>query len=98
MDKDNVVFTSFVYAEAALVKSLLEASGIKVFMYDENTARLNPFYSSAIGGIKLMVPDEDVDRAREVLQEYREKEGQETERGKTRAVDIDLFDDEKADE
>ena len=76
MAKGNVVFTSYVYAEAALIKSLLEANGISVFMYDENTARLNPFYSSAIGGIKLMVPDEEVEKARDVLNEYREKEGQ----------------------
>jgi hypothetical protein len=42
-------------------------------MYDENTARLNPFSCSAIGGIKLMVPDEGAEKARDVLNEYRER-------------------------
>ena len=95
MDKSNTVFTSFVYAEAALIKSLLEASGIAVFMYDENTARLNPFYSSAIGGIKLMVPDEQVEKARDVLEEYRAKEGQEADWGNARAFDIDIYEEDE---
>ena len=87
MDRNNVVFTTFVYAEAVLIKSLLEANGVTVFLFDENTARLNPIYSSDIGGIKLMVPHEQVGKAREVLLEYRETEGQKADGGSFRSND-----------
>jgi len=77
MGENNIVFTTFVYAEAALTKSLLEANGIDVFMHDETLTRMYPFTSAAVGGIKLAVPDEQVEKAKDVLLEYRGSEGQE---------------------
>jgi hypothetical protein len=56
VDKRNVVFTTFVYAEAALVKSLLDAHGIEVFLHDENLTRMYPFYSTAVGGSSWLFP------------------------------------------
>jgi hypothetical protein len=95
MNKDNIVFTTFVYTEAALVKSLLEANGIDVFMHEENLTRMYPFTSAAVGGIKLAVPDEQVEKAKDVLRAYRESEGQEPDRGSAREIDYDIYEDGK---
>ena len=91
MDRNNIVFTTFVYTEAVLVKSLLDANGIDVFMHDENLTRMYPFTSPAVGGIKLAVPDEQVAKAKDILREYRESEGQEPDWGSARAIDYDIY-------
>jgi hypothetical protein len=95
MNKDNIVFTTFVYTEAALVKSLLEANGIDVFIHEENLTRMYPFTSAAVGGIKLAVPDEQVEKAQDVLRAYRESEGQEPDWGSARVIDYDIYEDGK---
>ena len=94
MGKRNVIFTTFVYAEAVLLKSLLDANGIEVFMHDENLTRMYPFYSATVGGIKLAVPDDQIEKAKEVLKEYRGKEGQESDWGSARAIDYDIYEDD----
>lgn len=90
MDSKNVVFKTLSFMEATLIKSLLEGNGIDVYLYDENISRLNPFYSSAVGGIKLLVPDDQVEKARETLREYRGKEGQDPSVGKNASFGLDL--------
>ena len=56
--------------EITLLKSMLEDSGIPVFVKDEFTILMNPLYSNAIGGIKLQVLEEDLQKAIEVLKDY----------------------------
>jgi hypothetical protein len=56
--------------EITLLKSMLEDSGIPVFVKDEFTILMNPLYSNAIGGIKLQVLEEDIEKATEVLKDY----------------------------
>lgn len=53
--------------EADLAKARLEAEGICVFLLDAQTISVNPFYSPALGGVKLAVADEDAPRARAIL-------------------------------
>ncbi|MDR1156527.1 MAG: DUF2007 domain-containing protein [Bacteroidales bacterium] len=66
---DNLVTVlTFVYPhESGIPRSLLESEGIECFMRDEMTATVQPFYSNAIGGIKLQVREGDVQRAMEIL-------------------------------
>jgi hypothetical protein len=45
--------------EAQLAKGILDSSGILCFLRDENTVRMDWFYSNSIGGIRLQVRDED---------------------------------------
>ena len=52
--------------EAYLAKAFLESRDITVFLKDEYLSNIN-IYASAIGGIKLMVLKEDVEKARELL-------------------------------
>jgi hypothetical protein len=55
--------------ELAVVRARLEWEGIPCHLKDEFTVQAHPFYSNAIGGIKLQVASEDVDRARAILVE-----------------------------
>ncbi len=66
-----VTLRTFQYPlEITLLKSMLEDSGIPVFVKDEFTILMNPLYSNAIGGIKLQVLEEDIEKATEVLKDY----------------------------
>src|SRR5467141_2584656 len=55
-------------AEALVAKSMLDSAGIESFLGDENLVRLDWFYSNLVGGIKLMVREEDAETARAVLE------------------------------
>jgi hypothetical protein len=55
--------------EAMIAKSMLDSAGIECFLGDENLVRIDWFYSNLIGGIKLMVREEDADTARKLLEE-----------------------------
>jgi hypothetical protein len=60
-------------SEALVIKGLLESSGIKCLLGDENTVRMDWFWSNAIGGVKLWVRAEDEDAARSLLRSAPEK-------------------------
>jgi hypothetical protein len=49
--------------EAEMMKSMLAGSGVTAFVLDENSA----LWSNAIGGYRVQVAEEDVERANEVL-------------------------------
>lgn len=55
--------------EAYVARSLLEAEGILTFLKDEMTVQIHNFYSNTIGGVKLQVPERDVDNALKLLAE-----------------------------
>jgi hypothetical protein len=54
--------------EALLAKSMLDSAGIESFLGDENLVRLDWFYSNLVGGIKLLVREEDAETARALLE------------------------------
>jgi len=63
-----VTVLTFTYPhEAAVIKSRLESEGIICFLQDEFTAQINPFYSNAIGGVKLQVGESDLEETLEIL-------------------------------
>jgi len=53
--------------EAHLARTRLESEGIDCVVTDEYLVRVNWLLSNAIGGVKLMVPKWDEDRARDIL-------------------------------
>jgi len=53
--------------EAHLLRNRLEAAGIRVFLDGETTAAWAWHFANALGGVKLLVPEEDLEAAREVL-------------------------------
>ncbi len=54
---------------ASLAKSMLDSAGIESFLSDDNLVRMDWLYSNAVGGIKLLVREEDAETARELLEQ-----------------------------
>jgi hypothetical protein len=50
-----------------VIRTKLESEGVQCFVKNELTVQAYNFYSNAIGGVKLQVFQEDVERAREIL-------------------------------
>ena len=54
----------------------LEDEGIKAYLQDEHSVTIDPILSNAIGGIKLMIYEEQLDRAMRLIhgfeQEYKQ--------------------------
>jgi hypothetical protein len=71
MNTDNyITVLTFSYPnEIAIIRGRLESEGIECFVQDELTVQVNPFYSNAIGGIKLQVKESDLKQTVEILKE-----------------------------
>lgn len=54
-------------SEATIYGGKLESQGIEVFLRDQFTIDSNPFYSNALGGIRMFVKTEDFERANQIL-------------------------------
>ncbi len=65
----------FTLPEALLAKSILDSAGIQSYLIDENTIRMDWFYSNALGGIKLQVREADATAAAELL-DHQASEGE----------------------
>lgn len=63
------VFTAFNSAEAQLIRSRLEAAGLRAFIQDELSALSMDGYALAAGGIKVQVSDVDVEFALELIRD-----------------------------
>ena len=67
-DEKFTLLRRFQYSsEATIYKGKLESEGIEVFLRDQITIDSNPFYSNALGGIRMFVKTEDFDKANEIL-------------------------------
>ncbi len=63
------VFTAFNSAEAQLIRSRLEAAGLRAFVRDELSALSMDGYALAAGGISVQVPDADAELALELIRD-----------------------------
>jgi len=57
------------YIEAHLMLGRLRDEYINCHLLNENSVTIDPFLSNAIGGIKLMVAESQVERALEIIRE-----------------------------
>lgn len=55
--------------DAHILKIKLESEDIMCFLFDENIVSINPLYSNLVGGIKLKINEEDLERAKEIISE-----------------------------
>ena len=55
------------YIPAHIDMGRLKEDGINCWLRDENSVTIDPFLSNAIGGIKLMVPENQVELAIKLL-------------------------------
>jgi hypothetical protein len=68
MDADWVEVRSCTWLhEAAFLKSVLDAAGIEATIPNEYTLGVQPLYANLVGGIRVLVRAEDLERAAEVL-------------------------------
>jgi hypothetical protein len=58
-------FDNYIPAHIAMGK--LQQEYINCFLADENTVTIDPFLTLAVGGIKLMVAESQVERALQIL-------------------------------
>ncbi|RDC54487.1 DUF2007 domain-containing protein [Pedobacter chinensis] len=68
-DRTLVYSTYYNPVEANIVRAKLEDAGFACFLADENVATLNPLYNQAIGGVKLIVFERDVESINALLTE-----------------------------
>ena len=54
-EKFITVLTATFASEVVVIRGRLESEGIICFVKDELTAQIQPFYSNAIGGVKLQI-------------------------------------------
>ena len=65
-----VVVRQFVDVPSALLaKSVLDSAEVDCFLADANTVRMDWLYSNAIGGVKLVVREEDVESVNQLLEQ-----------------------------
>jgi len=55
-------------AEYAVLQLLLDQEEIRYRFLDQTTIGIFPFYSNAMGGIRLQVHKEDVQKARKIIE------------------------------
>src|SRR6516225_6596992 len=53
--------------EAVTVKSILDSEGIDCVLSDENLVRMDWFWSGLLGGVKLWVRQQDLEAAKELI-------------------------------
>jgi Putative prokaryotic signal transducing protein len=53
--------------EALVAKGLLDSAGIKCFLSDENTVRMDWMWSNALGGVRLWVREDDLSESAGLL-------------------------------
>ena len=69
------ILTAFAnYMDAHLCQMHLEEEGINCWLKDENTVTIDPILTNAIGGIKLMVHEAQLERAADLLRIMKNKE------------------------
>jgi hypothetical protein len=63
----TTIYTSNATIDCHILRGRLVSDGVDAFIYDENIVWVNPFYAVAIGGVKLNVPNDQIDRAKLIL-------------------------------
>lgn len=61
------------YIEAYILLTRLENEGFKCWLKDENIVTINPVWTNAVGGIKLMILNEEKEAAEKVMHEIFEE-------------------------
>ena len=56
--------------QAEIIKGLLEAQGIQVWLNSQGAARAYAVTVGTLGAVELLVPSSQADQAREIMEEY----------------------------
>lgn len=55
--------------DAHLLRIRLEAGGVPAYLQNENLVQIDWLYSNAVGGVRVQIDEQDVEKAREILTE-----------------------------
>lgn len=70
MDTNWVIVHALTFpSQAYMVQGYLESEGIETMLKDELTTQVHNFYSNALGGVKVLVKEEDLELAQAVLKQ-----------------------------
>ncbi len=70
-----VVLNSYnTYIDAHIARGVLETEGISCWLNDENTLTVNPILTNAVGGIKILVSQDDAQKAWDILEQLRKEQ------------------------
>ncbi|MFL5786954.1 MAG: DUF2007 domain-containing protein [Flavisolibacter sp.] len=58
------------YIDAHIVMGRLQEEGINCWLKDENTVTIDPILTNAVGGIKIMVPKDQLEKAIQFNQQF----------------------------
>ena len=76
--------------DAHLLMGRLESEGVECWLQDENTVTINPIWTNAVGGIKLMVKKDDYSRALSIFREVEHQRRQSITCPKCKGHNIEL--------
>lgn len=76
--------------DAHLLMNRLESEGIECWLKDENTVTIDPLLTNAVGGIKLMVTEEDYPKALELFRQIEYDRKQQLECPNCKSHNIEL--------
>lgn len=62
------------YFSAYILQTKLTEFGVQSYVHDENTVTITPFFSNAIGNIKVIVSEKDFTEASRLLKIFEEEE------------------------
>ena len=60
----------FVPTDAYLLKGCLESNGVSAVIADANMVQANEFLTTAVGGVRVLVPESHFDRAQQILRAF----------------------------
>ena len=66
------------YIDANILLGRMQEEGINCWLKDENTVTINPIWTQAVGGIKLMVAQSQAGRANEILAQIKNDKREQT--------------------
>ncbi len=67
MESKTILFRTFdTLPEAQFVKDALEQNGVQSFIANEICAQLYPIFGSSVSGYRLMILEEEQDKAEEI--------------------------------
>lgn len=68
MNENFKLVRSYQYSsEAQIFCGKLESEGVEVYLRDINTVDSNPIWSNAVGGVKIFVKSDDLEKANKIL-------------------------------
>lgn len=59
--------------DAYLFRAFLESEGIEAHVFDENFSQLFWYYIQAIGGVRVVVAQSELERASDLFRDYQER-------------------------